>query len=148
MQKPSPTNPFAGSWTYRSFRNDPTPVGDVDQDPSKLVSLLFAEGEWTVQDAPAGVFKGQLQFGPDASMDLSGTITTDASGARHVHINGKGRPGTSTAAFFYDYDGWLAYTWPNGVDQRPAIVGSIVRVKPHDGAPAGYVASFIAVKKD
>src|SRR5215510_4191933 len=134
------TNPFAGSWLYRSFRNDPSPVGDVSEDPSKLVKLLFAEADWVVQDTPAGVFKGQLQFGPDDVMDLNGTITTDAAGTPRAHIVGQGRPGTSTAALFYDYDGWLAYKWPNGVDQRAAIVGSVIRVKPHDGAPAGYVA--------
>jgi hypothetical protein len=50
--------------------------------------------------------------------------------------------------YFYDYDGVLAYHWPDGVNQTPAIVGSVIRVKPHDGAPAGYVASFIAVKHD
>jgi hypothetical protein len=40
--------------------------------------------------------------------------------------------------------------WPNGIDQRPAMVGSIVRTVPHPGGsggvnPAGVVASWIAV---
>jgi hypothetical protein len=37
--------------------------------------------------------------------------------------------------------------WPNGVDQRPAIVGSVIRMVPHSNgqARAGYIASFIAV---
>jgi len=141
-------NPLAGSWLYRSFRNDPIAVGDVSTDPSRLVSLLFAEAQWLVENAPADQFRGQLRFGPGEVMDLKGSITADASGAVHTHIVGEGRAGTSTAMLFYDYDGWLTQKWPNGVDQRPTIVGSVIRVKPHDGAPSGYVASFVAVKQD
>jgi hypothetical protein len=113
------------------------------------VNLLFAEGEWVVESTNDGTFKGQLVLGPGAIMDLTGSITPAAgSNLAHVHINGKGRVGTSTEKYFYDYDGVLGFSWPNGVNQTPAIVGSVIRVKPHDGAPAGYVASFIAVKKD
>lgn len=148
--KSGPTaNPFSGHWTYRSFRNDPTPVGDVEKDPSKLVKLLFAEGELVLEDITDGSVKGTLQFDATSVMDLTGEITPAHAGApAHIHINGKGRPGTLTEKYFYDYDGSLAYHWPNGVNQTPAIVGSVIRVKPHDGAPAGYVASFIAVKRD
>jgi len=141
-------NPFAGHWTYRSFRNDPTSVGDVQTDPSKLVKLLFAEGALVLENTQNGSVKGELQFGSSAVMDLSGEITAgNAGAAAHIHINGKGRPGTPTEKYFYDYDGVLAYQWPNGVNQTPAIVGSVIRVKPHNGAPAGYVASLIAVKR-
>jgi len=42
--------------------------------------------------------------------------------------------------------------WPNGIDQVPAIVGTIVRTIPHSSgsggvAPAGVVAQWIAVKQ-
>jgi len=33
------------------------------------------------------------------------------------------------------------------VDQVPALVGTVIRAKPHNGEAAGYVASFIAVKQ-
>ncbi len=79
-------------------------------------------------------------------MDLNGVITTLVGSPPHVHIVGKGRPGTSTEHLFYDYDGALTRHWPNGVKQVAAITGSVIRVKPHDGEPAGLVASFIAVK--
>jgi hypothetical protein len=145
----SSANPFVGHWTYRSFRNTADPVGDVQKDPSKLVALLFAEAEWVVEETKDGSFKGQLIFGPGEIMDLTGTYTPARDPQlAHLHVNGKGRPGTGTAALFYDYDGELALTWPNGVNQVPAIVGSVIRVKPHDGGPAGYVASFIAVKRN
>jgi|SRR5216684_5144328 len=138
------SNPFAGTWTYRSFLNNPTPVGS---DPTKLEALLFAEAMWTVKDAPATVFDGELSFGPGNVMDLKGVVTPAHDGVTaHAHIVGQGRPGTSTEHLFYDYDGSLTQQWPNGVNQVPAITGSVIRVKPHDGKPAGLVASFIAVK--
>jgi hypothetical protein len=138
------SNPFAGTWTYRSFLNNPAPV---DGDPTKLLALLFAEGVWTVKDAPATVFDGELSFGPGNIMDLKGVVTPAQAGrTAHAHIVGTGRAGTSTADLFYDYDGSLTEHWPNGVNQVAAITGSVIRVKPHDGGAAGLVASFIAVK--
>ena len=59
--------------------------------------------------------------------------------------------------WIYDYQGYLIPHWPNGVDERPAIVGSVIRTIPHSGSappgggpppinPAGVVASFYAVR--
>jgi hypothetical protein len=47
----------------------------------------------------------------------------------------------------YDYHAQLAYQWPTGVNQVPALVGTVMRAKAHDGGAAGYVASFIAVRQ-
>ena len=138
------SNPFAGTWTYRSFLNNPVPIGN---DPAKLKALLFAEGVWTVKDAPPTVFDAELSFGPGNVMDLKGVVTPAKDRVTaHAHIVGKGRTGTSTEHLFYDYDGSLTERWANGVNQVPAITGSVIRVKPHDGEPAGLVASFIAVR--
>ena len=138
------SNPFAGTWTYRSFLNNPTLVGN---DPAKLESLLFAEATWAVKDTPPDVFDGELSFGPSNVMDLKGVVTTAHDRVpAHVHIVGRGRAGTSTEHLFYDYDGSLTEHWPNGVNQVSAITGSVIRVQPHDGESAGLVASFIAVK--
>jgi hypothetical protein len=137
------SNPFAGTWTYRSFLNNPAPVGD---DPSKLQALLFAEAVWTVKDSADTIFDGELSFGPTDIMDLKGVVTPAQDGRpAHAHIVGTGRAGTSTENLFYDYDGSLTEHWPNGVNQVAAITGSVIRVKPHDGGAAGLVASFIAV---
>jgi len=38
-----PSSDLSGTWTYRSFRNDPTPV---DGDPQKAIGLFFAEAEF------------------------------------------------------------------------------------------------------
>jgi hypothetical protein len=140
------TNLFAGKWTYRSFLNDATLT---DGDPEKLKALLFAEGTWTVKDGPAMVFDAELSFGSNFIMDLKGAIDL-AAGNRtaHAHIVGAGRQGTPSAGYFYDYDGYLTEHWPNGVNQVPAVTGSVIRVKPHSGEAAGLVASFIAVKSD
>ena len=139
-------NPFAGTWTYRSFLNDPTPV---DGDPQKLLALLFAEGQWTFEDDQGTAVTGTLSFGAGAVMDMKGTFVPAGVGVpARVHLIGSGRVGTSTASYFYDYDGALTEHWPNGVAQVPAITGSVIRVKPHNGGAAGLVASFIAVKSD
>jgi hypothetical protein len=60
-----------------------------------------------------------------------------------VEIVKTGRPGTVTAGWQYDYYANLAHPWPNGINQVPALVSSVIRAK----LPAGYVASFIAVKR-
>jgi hypothetical protein len=64
---------------------------------------------------------------------------------------GTGRPGTGTDGWDYRYVGHLIRNWPNGPpDQRPALVGSVMRRTTHNGrgqSPAGEVLSFIAVKQ-
>ena len=138
------SNPFAGTWTYRSFLNNAAPVGD---DPAKLEALLFAEGVLTVQDTVNTTFQGELSFGPDSIMDLNGVVTPAQPGRpAHAHIVGVGKPGSPLADYFYDYDGSLTEHWPHGVNQVPAITGSVIRMKPHNGEAAGLVASFVAVK--
>jgi hypothetical protein len=40
------------------------------------------------------------------------------------------------------------YVWPNGVDQVPSLLGTVIRVNAHGpSSPAGYTASFIAVSQ-
>lgn len=138
------SNPFAGTWTYRSFLNNPALVGN---DPAKLEALLFAEGVLTVEATVNTIFKAELSFGPGSVMELTGVVTPAQPGRPpHAHIIGVGKPGSPLADYFYDYEGSLTEHWPNGVNQVPAITGSVIRVKPHNGEPAGLVASFLAVK--
>jgi hypothetical protein len=137
-------NPFAGTWTYRSFLNNPVLT---NSDPQKLAALLFAEGTWTVTDSLPTIFVGELSFGADFIMDLKGVVSPAVEDQpAHVHIVGSGRDGTPSGGYFYDYDGSLTEQWPNGVNQIAAVTGSVIRVKPHSGEAAGLVASFIAVK--
>jgi hypothetical protein len=144
----TPTNPYAGMWTYRSYVNRPDVI--VGNDPQKALDLVFGEGIITFDIPVVTALKGTLDLGGGYILDLNGTILGEPSMAPPVlHISGIGRPGTPTAGWDYEYVGYLAYTWPNGTAQVPAIVGTVVRAKPHDHdqAKAGFVASFIATKQ-
>jgi hypothetical protein len=108
--------------------------------------LIFAEAVFTFEILSSTMLKGAIDW-PGGGLDLQGSVRPSAGGGSPiVEIVGIGRPGTGTAGW-YAYHGQLAYHWPNGVNQIPALVGNVIRVKPHNGAPAGYVASFIAVKE-
>jgi len=141
----SSSSNISGKWTYRSFHNDPKPVGD---DPKAALDLIFAEADLNIESVSNTDFFAQLDW-DGGGMDLKGTMTQGSPDTPVAFsIVGYGRPGTSTDGWEYAYNGCLAYKWPNGVGQVPALVGSIVRVKSHgSGSPAGYTASFVAVMK-
>jgi hypothetical protein len=147
---PAPDSPgLAGKWTYRSFHNNPQPVADDDPNIAarKALALIFAEAVFTFEIPSSTTLKGAIDW-PGGGLDLQGTIRPGvAGGASTIEIVGTGRAGTGTAGWQYDYHGQLAHRWPNGVNQVPALVGTVIRAKHHNGAPAGYVASFIAVKR-
>ncbi|MDI2076070.1 hypothetical protein [Bradyrhizobium sp. Mp27] len=108
--------------------------------------MIFAKAVFTFEingTSLTGVLDWQ-----GGGLDLQGTIQP-ANGPQSlsVAIVSSGRPRTDTDGWEYDYRANLAYEWPNGVGQVPALVGTVIRAKPHDGGPAGYVASFIAVKQ-
>jgi hypothetical protein len=132
------TEAFAGTWTYRSFINNPTANVAFN-------NLRFGEGELVIDAFPKGSFSGRLGFGGTTGLKLTGSSSFGNPFA--VRFQGVG-DSPDNAEWVYDYVGFLVPVWPNGVDQRPAIVGSIVRTAPHDGNPAGVVASWIAVKRD
>lgn len=132
---------LAGKWTYRSFHNNPTPVGT---DPTTALALFFAEATFAFEVSSPTLIKGEIDWG-SGGLDLEGTIAVGSP--LTVAIVGMGRPGTQTDGWRYDYFGHDSHTWPNGVNQVPAIVGSVIRVNPHGAAQAGYTASFIAVRQ-
>ena len=139
-----PSSDLVGKWTYRSFINDPAPVGS---DPQKALALIFAEAEFTFEAVSDTKFKGVIDWG-SGGLDLSGTIEHGSPDMPVAFaIKGLGRPGSQTNGWEYDYNGCVAYKWPDGVGQVRALVGSLVRAKPHNGEPAGYTASFVAVRK-
>jgi len=140
-QKPN-IGSLTGIWTYRSLLNDPDVSTDFDK-------LEFGRGNIRIDDAPMGVFAGSI-FGPGWSLDLNGAIGYGSPWT--VRFQGVGVVGGEQ--WIYDYSGYVVPPWPNGVDQRPAIVGSVIRTIPHSAggsgtvAPAGVVCSFYAVRKD
>jgi hypothetical protein len=137
---------LTGKWTYRSFLNDPTQIGDdPNKAPANLYALLFAEAVFRFEIPNETTLVGAIDW-TGGGLDLQGKIS-QGDGGPIVEIVGTGRYGTDTANWEYDYHGQLAYPWPNGINQIPAIVGSVIRAKPHGDNPAGVVASFIAVKQ-
>ena len=128
----------------RSFHNNSEPVAG---DSNRALRLIFAEAVFTFDVASDGTLTGDLDWGSGV-LDLSGTVEQSTeSEAPTVSIVGLGREGTQIEGWRYDYKGSLVHHWQNGVEQVPSLTGSVIRVEPSDGAPAGYVASFIAVKR-
>jgi hypothetical protein len=90
---------------------------------------------------------GTIRWGHDG-LDLKGTIQpATATTPLSVQIVGTGRKEIGTEGWEYDYNASLAHQWPAGINQVQALVGSVIRAKPHGTSPAGYVASFVAVKQ-
>jgi hypothetical protein len=147
MEADMDSSSLGGKWTYRSFHNRPAPVGG---DKDKALALIFAEATFTFEITSPTTLKGTIDWG-SGGFDLQGTIRPAGAGAPlTVEIIGTGRPGTpgtGTVGWEYDYYAHLAHQWPDGIDQVPALVGTVIRAKPHGSNPAGYVASFIAVKQ-
>lgn len=134
---------LAGKWTYRSYRNTPTLVGD---DPQAALGLIFGEGVFDFEAGEGDQFGGAIDFGGGYALTLQGQILPgDPSG---FSIIGLGVVGTPTEGWRYDYHGVAGYEWPDGVDQVPSLLGTVVRVNAHGpSSPAGYTASFIAVRQ-
>ncbi len=135
-------NDVTGDWHYRSFLNDPTAITDLNK-------ILFGEGDFALQESPIGVLSGTGDFGGGDTVKFEGSVTHGS--LTTIRLQGTGT-GARNKDWLYDYLGIVVPEWSNGVGQVKAIVGSVVRSAPHGNgsggiAPAGRVASFIAVKK-
>jgi hypothetical protein len=143
-------NAFTGVWTYRSWINNPEPVeadGDSKETCRRLSELLFAEAELVLEDGEPGIVRGRLNMGKIGSLTISGSA--GYGNPFSIRFQGVGMDSDSPSkGWIYDYVGWLVPLWPAGVDQRRAIVGSVVRTVQHGQAKPGKVASFVAVKHD
>lgn len=138
---PMKDNPLSGKWTYRSFLNDPNLQTSFND-------LQFGLGTIVLKDAAPNILKGTIG-GDGWSLELTGSRSY--GNPMQIRFQGKGFVGGEE--WIYDYEGYLSPMWPNGVQQRPALVGTIVRTVPHKNSsggvsPAGVVASWIAVKQD
>jgi hypothetical protein len=135
---------LAGKWTYRSYRNDPALVGD---DAVAALATIFGEGVFDFEETGPHAFTGGLGMGAGYALTLTGEWHGDGDRAQFA-IVGLGIDGTATAGWRYDYNGGWGYRWPDGIDQVPSLLGTVVRVNPHGpNAPAGVTASFVAVRQ-
>jgi hypothetical protein len=151
MTEISTDNPLVGDWTYRSFLNLSDPIPNTDT--ALLSVILFGQGDMRLAISPQSGFDGSyISFGEAYVMEIAGeTFPGSNSPGRErppaIKMEATGLAGTAVDGWIYAYQGYLVPQWPDGVNQLPAIVGSVIRVVPHNGEPAGVVASFIAVKR-
>jgi hypothetical protein len=158
---------IAGKWTYRSYRNQANVIVNADPDPAvtaldpiygkgnagnasaalKAFNLVFGEGIMTFDKPSGNNVTGVLDMGNGYFLDLKGTLQASAGGNYSVELFGYGRAGTPTENWEYDYKASTTPKWPNGIDQVPCLTGTVIRAKPHGTSPAGYVASFVAIKQ-
>ena len=90
-------------------------------------------------------FRGALDMSSGYALTLEGEILPDDRSG--FSIVGLGIDGTPTKGWRYDYHGVAGYEWPNGVGQVSSLLGTVIRVNAHGpSSPAGYTASFIAVR--
>src|SRR5215469_7507834 len=154
---------LAGTWIYRRF-NPAFVKGNLTPQEDAL-ALAGADGDVVLTLRPVltspipTLLEGTIEW-PGGGLNLSGRerfLSPDwASGYVPgepiiFDLVGTGRPGTETDGWEYRYHGHLMRTWANGVDQRPTLVGSVIRQKSHNGQPgawhrwAGEVFSFVAI---
>jgi hypothetical protein len=158
---------IAGKWTYRSYRDRADIIVNADAEPSvtaldaiygqgvetanaalKALSVVFGEGTMTFDPPSGNSITGNLDMGGGYVLDLKGTMQPLAgTGVVALEIFGTGRAGTPTENWEYDYKAFTTPKWPNGINQIPAFVGTVIRAKPHGTSPAGYVASFVSIKQ-
>jgi len=140
MQNPCTIfQPVLGSWTYRSFINDP----DISKD---FNALEFGRGELIIEQLAPGIFSGRLVFSDTYQFRLSGSASFDFPCS--IRFQGVGDTKDSYGQV-YDYVGFFAPMWSNSVSPRPVILGSVVRTVPHSEgrAKAGHVSSWMAMKR-
>jgi hypothetical protein len=137
---------LSGTYTYRSFLNEPGIVNDFKK-------LQFAEAELTLFAGLDGSISGTLSWPKKEDddserdvMDIEGKVVTREP--LLVRLHGVGRKGSAIEAYDYQYELTLAKHWPETTRPRTCLVGSVIRVKDHGKAKAGVTASVIAVQRD
>ena len=128
---------------YRSYLNNPDPVGD---DPQKAVGNIFGEGVFSLATSTKDSVTGTFDMGGGLVLDLRGQISAGTGGLVTVRWPDLAAR-TGTDGWESDYYAWPAYMWPAGVNQVPSLVGTVLRAKPHNSGKAGVTASFIAVRR-
>jgi hypothetical protein len=156
---------LAGLWIYRRFNPEFVTGNLTPQEDALTLAGAGDDVVLTLREGPGqpglGVVEGTIEW-PGGGLNLKGTVTLrERVGERTGYVGdpriffemvGTGRPGTDTDGWEYRYHGHLTRPWANaGSNQRPMLVGSVMREKAHNGRPgrwAGQVFSFIAIAKE
>jgi hypothetical protein len=141
------TNQYLGTgrWAYRSFKNDPDLSHDLTQN-NNTYCVEFGQGTLEIVTHADGKLTGTIGGeGWQLELNGSGQLGNPAT----LWFRGSGT--VSGAPWIYDYLCYVVPHIPEGVDQVPALVGSVTRAIPHPNGsgginPAGVVASFFAVQ--
>ena len=131
-------HPAAGIWTYRSLLNNADLKADFD-------ALEFGRANLEIAVAENGTLSGKI-YDTGWELELKGAYQGGTPAT--LWFQGSGTVGG--APWVYDYLAYLVPQIPNGLNQVPALVGSVTRAIPHpDGnggiSPAGVVCTFYAV---
>ena len=131
---------FIGHWVYRSLRNET----EVEKD---FNDLEFGRGVINIESVGEDfISKATLDMGNNYILNLSGELTRRDNEINGVKMKGEGISGSLTEGWRYDYEGFVIPAWPNGINQAFVISGSVIRVKDHGAAKAGYVGTFYMVR--
>lgn len=133
-----------GVWTYRSFANVSEVTGDFNRIAVWEAELLLES--WEDSHRLRGHLGERPEVVPEDHPFLTVSGEVFPGDPTRITFRAMGKTGTAFEGWVYDYDGFLAPKWLDGRGQTPAIVGTVTRTVEHDGAPAGTVFSFIAVK--
>lgn len=128
----------SGTWTYRSLLNNPDLTVDFN-------ALEFGRGNLQIIISEGGILSGKI-YDTGWKLTLKGSIQYGSP----VTLWFEGTGIVSGSLWKYDYLCYVVPHIPNGVNQVPALVGSVTRAIAHpDGqggtSPAGVVCSFYGV---
>jgi hypothetical protein len=134
-------NFFNGSWTYRSLLNDADWNLPFDE-------LKFASAIMDLKTIGKDSISGILYWAdnPKQGLNITGKFYYQDTTTCYSLI-GTGTAALGTPGWQYDYKGYIVPKWINGVKQADVLVGSTMRAKPHNGAPAGVVATTYMVRR-
>jgi len=143
-QKKHPLPNITGDWVYRSTLNVPDEnVPFCISDSTGCNSPIeFATAVMKLTSADKQI-SGELDMGQYGKLNLKGEFLNENS----FRITGTGIQNTSTQGWVYDYFGYTIPKWEFGIDQKEALVGSVIRSADHGNSKKGKVASFYSVKK-
>lgn len=133
-----------GEWVYRSMHNIPNEnIPFCEQDSLECKNNLeFATAIMRLASKD-GIIDGELDMGKWGKLKVTGQFNSKTN----FNITGNGLKNTSTEGWIYNYNGYIIPKWQCGIDQKDALVGSVIRSADHGTSLKGKVASFYMVKK-